>query len=299
MNAAAGSAARQANLRGIRAMLAAVLVFAVMDTTLKLLAADYPPMQVAALRCLTSLPLVSGWLLWRGAWRSALRVRWGLHLLRALLGVVTLALFTYGVKALSLASAYAIFFVGPIIITALSVWILRERVDGARWLAIGAGMGGVLVALRPTGAGLLTLGGLAVLASAVCYAGSAISARIVARTDRPEHMTFWAMSLMAVGATLLALPDWVPVRTGHASLLGVLALSGFAGQIALTEAFRHGDASVVAPFEYTALAWGAAIDWLLWHSLPDRTTLLGAAIVIGSGVYLLRHETSHCEAEHP
>jgi drug/metabolite transporter (DMT)-like permease len=299
VNARAGEPARQANLRGIRAMLAAVLVFSVMDTTLKLLAASYPPMQVAALRCLTSLPLVSGWLVWRGALRSALRIRWGLHLLRALLGIVTLALFTYGVKALSLASAYAIFFVGPIVITMLSVWILGERVNGARWLAIGAGMAGVLVALRPTGAGFLTLGGLAVLASAVCYAGSAISARIVARTDRPEHMTFWVMLLMAAGATLLALPGWVEVRAQHAPLLAVLALSGFAGQIAVTEAFRHGDASSVAPFEYTALAWGVAIDWLLWHTLPDRATLLGAAIIIGSGVYLIRHETSHTEAEHP
>jgi drug/metabolite transporter (DMT)-like permease len=295
----AGHAARRANLRGIRAMLAAVFVFSAMDAVLKLLTRDFPPMQVAALRCLTSVPLVSGWLVWRGALRSALRVRWPLHLLRAVLGIVTLALFAYGVKALSLAQAYAIFFVAPILITALSVSILRERVDAARWIAIGTGMAGVLVALRPGGDGFLTLGGLAVLGAAVCYAGSAISARIVSRTDRPEHMTFWVMTLMAVGATALAAPDWVAVQARHAPLLLVLGLSGFLGQIAITEAFSHGQASVVAPFEYTALAWGVAIDWLLWHVLPDGATLLGAAIIIGSGVYLVRRETVHTEAEHP
>lgn len=299
MNAAAGEPARRANLRGIRAMLVAVLVFSVMDATLKLLTGQFPPMQVAALRCLTSLPLVSAWLVGRGALRSALRVRWSLHLLRALLGVVTLALFAYGVKALSLAEAYAIFFVGPILITALAAHVLRERVNGARWTAIGVGMAGVLVILRPSGAGFLTLAGLAVLASAVCYAGSAVSARVLARTDRPEHMSFWVMVLMAVAATALAAPDWHTVEARHAPLLLVLGLSGFVGQVAITEAFSHGDASVIAPFEYTAMAWGVAIDWLLWHALPDRMTLLGAAIIIASGLYLIRHETAHSEAEHP
>jgi drug/metabolite transporter (DMT)-like permease len=78
-----------------------------------------------------------------------------------------------------------------------------------------------------------------------------------------------------------------------------LAVSGFLGQLALTEAFSHGEASVVAPFEYTALAWGVAIDWLMWRTLPDAYTLLGGAIIIGSGLYLIRHETVHAEAEHP
>jgi drug/metabolite transporter (DMT)-like permease len=69
--------------------------------------------------------------------------------------------------------------------------------------------------------------------------------------------------------------------------------------MAINEAFSHGEASVVAPFEYSALAWGVAIDWLLWRALPDQFTLLGASIIIGSGLYLIRHERVHAEAEHP
>jgi drug/metabolite transporter (DMT)-like permease len=283
---------RAGNLRSIRAMLTAVLMFSVMDTCMKLLAAGFPPMQVAALRALCSLPLVCAWLVWRGALRSVLRVRWPLHLLRAALGIVMLATFVYGVRSLSLAEAYTIFFIGPILIVVLSVFVLRERVDGPRWIAIGTGMAGVLVVLRPSGAGMLTLGGLAVLAAAVCYAVSAILSRILARSDRGEHMVFWVLLLMAGGAGALALPAWVPVEGRHLPLLGILALSGFLGQVAITEAFSHGQASVVAPFEYTALAFGVAIDWLLWHALPDGGTLLGAAIIIGSGLYLLRHERS-------
>lgn len=278
------------NLRSIRAMLVAVLMFSLMDTCMKLLAAGFPPMQVVALRALCSLPLVCGWLLWRGSLGSVLQVRWPLHLARGVLGIVNLAAFAYGLRSLSLAEAYAIFFVAPLLIVALSVFVLRERVDGARWLAIGAGMAGVLVVLRPSGAGFLTLGGLAILASALCYAVTAIMSRILAQTDRGEHMVFWLLTMMAFGATLLALPAWVPVEPRHLPLLGALALFGFLGQIAITEAFSHGQASVVAPFEYAALAVGIGIDWLLWHTLPDGATLLGAAIIIGSGLYLIRHE---------
>jgi drug/metabolite transporter (DMT)-like permease len=287
------------NLRSIQAMLVAVVLFSIMDTTMKLLAAEFPPMQVAALRSLSSLPLVCAYVAWRGAFRSVLDVRWPLHLLRAVIGIVMLSLFAFGLTTLSLAEAYTIFFIGPILITALSVFVLGERVDAARWVAIAVGMAGVLVVLRPSGQGFLTVGGLAVLVSAVCYAVSAVTGRILARSERGEHMVFWLMLMMAIGATVLALPDWVAVQMRHLPLLAALALSGFVAQLALTEAFSHGEASVVAPFEYTALAWGVAIDWLMWKTLPDGFTLLGAAIIIGSGLYLIRHETAHSEAEHP
>ena len=280
-------------------MLVAVVLFSVMDTTMKLLAEGFPAMQVAALRSLSSLPLVCAYVAWRGGFKSIMRVRWPLHWLRAVIGIVMLALFAYGLKALSLAEAYSIFFIGPILITALSVFVLKERVNAARWVAIAVGMAGVLVVLRPSGEGFLTLGGLAVLVSAVCYAVSAVTGRILARTERSEHMVFWLMLMMAVGASVLAAPGWVPVQASRLPLIGVLAVSGFLAQLALTEAFSHGEASVVAPFEYTALAWGIAIDWLMWHTLPDQTTLIGAAIIIGSGLYLIRHETTHAEAEHP
>ncbi|GAB3426937.1 DMT family transporter [Massilia solisilvae] len=290
---------RQSNLRSIYAMLVAVAMFSVMDTTMKVLAGHFPAMQVAALRSMASLPLVFAWVGWRGAFGSALRVNWKLQVLRAGLGIMMLSLFAFGVRQLSLASAYTIFFIGPILITALSVFILKEKVETARWVAIGTGMIGVLVVLRPDGSGFLSIGGLAILAAAVMYAVSAIAARLLARTDRAEHMMLWLMLMMAIGATVLAVPGWIPVAASHLPVLCTLAVSGFFAQLAINEAFSHGEASVVAPFEYSALAWGVAIDWLLWHTLPDRYTLTGAAIIIASGLYLIRHERVHAEAEHP
>jgi drug/metabolite transporter (DMT)-like permease len=287
------------NLRSIYAMLLAVSLFSIMDTAMKLLTGHYPAMQVAALRALTSLPLIFAYVAWRGAFKSMLRIRWPMHLLRGVLGIAMLALFAYGVKTLSLAEAYTIFFIAPALITALSVLFLKERVNLARWIAIAVGMVGVLVVLRPSGAGFFSLGGLAVLGAAAFYAISAISANILSRTDSNEQMVLWLMVMISIGATALAAPAWVPLRASDTLLLCSLAVSGFLGQLAITEAFAVGEASKVAPFEYAALAWGVGFDWLLWHTLPDQYTVLGAAIIIASGIYLIRHEGTHAEAEHP
>jgi drug/metabolite transporter (DMT)-like permease len=287
------------NLRGIYAMLLAVAMFSLMDTAMKLLAAHYPAMQVAALRGLSSLPLVLAYIGWRGAFGSMFKVRWSMHVLRGVLGIVMLWLFAFGLKNLSLAEAYSLFFIAPALITALSVVFLKERVDLARWLAIAIGLVGVVVVLRPSGTGMLTIGGLAILGSAACYAIAAIAARILGRTDSSEQMVLWLMLMMSFGASALAAHGWVALRSSDLLLLCGLAVSGFIGQLAITEAFNHGEASSIAPLEYTALAWGVGLDWLLWAALPDRYTMIGAAIIIASGVYLVRHEHSHAKAEHP
>lgn len=290
---------RARNLQGIWAMVAAVAFFAFMDTAMKLLSAHYPPMQVAAMRGLSSLPLVCLYVAWRGKLGTLLQVRWSLHLLRAALGIGMLSLFAYALKRLPLAETYSIFFVAPLVITALSVPLLKEKVEAARWWAIVVGLLGVLVVLRPSGAGFFTLGGLAVLGSAACYAVSAISVRLLGRTDSSESMVFWLMAMLSIGAGALAAPDWVPVSFKDWPVITAMAFTGFLGQLAVTEAFKHGEASAIAPFEYTALAWAIGIDWWLWQTLPDRYMLLGAAIIIASGVFLVRRERVHTEAEHP
>lgn len=295
------------NLRSIVFMLVAVGFFALMDAVLKTLSARYPVLQIAALRGMTALPLVLIYIAARGAWHTVLKVRWPLHLLRGVLGIVMLSLFTMGVRELPLSAAYTLFFIAPLLITALSMPVLKERVPAAHWWAIGVGFIGVLIALRPSGddlqAGFVTVGGLATLGAALCYAIAAVTGRLATRTDSSESMVLWMMVMMAIGAGALALPDWVAIQRGDVSLLLALAITGFCGQLAITEAFRHGQASAVAPFEYSALAWGLGLDWLIWHTLPTLHTWLGAAIVIGSGLYLVRREKriteAHASAEHP
>ncbi len=271
-------------------MLLAVATFSLMDACMKALTPHYPPMQVAALRGLTSLPLIAAWALLDGGARQLLRVRWPLHLVRGLLSVLMLAAFAYGLKSLPLAEAYSLFFVAPLLITALAVPILGEHVGWRRWSAIAIGLVGTVIVLRPSGAGMLSLGGLAVIAAAAAYALSAIVVRILGRTDSTQSMVFWMLAMLSLFATALAWPQWVALRAEHAWLLVVLAITGAIGQWGLTYAFRHTPASLLAPLEYTALAWGLGLDWLLWNTLPDRTMLIGAAVIIVAGLYLLRRE---------
>ena len=280
-------------------MLAAVLMFALMDAGLKLLSAHYPPLQVAALRGLSSLPLVALWVLATVPPRSLLRVYWPLHLLRGVLGIAMMTGFVYGLRTMPLSTAYAITFVAPLLVTAMAGPLLKERVGPARWVAIFIGLVGVLVILRPTGEGMLTRGGLAILLAAICYALGAVTVRMLAQRDSTQAMVFWFVVLLSLGAWLLALPAWKPLQPAHGWIIAGVGVSGSLAQVALTEAFRRGEASLIAPLEYTALVWGVILDVALWSVLPDGVTWIGAGIIVASGMYLLRREKVHVEAEHP
>jgi drug/metabolite transporter (DMT)-like permease len=301
---------RTSNLSGILIMLLAVGVFALMDAGLKLLAPHYPAVQVAALRGAASIPFVLLWVLLSVGPRALLRVRWPLHLLRGVLAVGMMVAFVYAIARMPLSTAYTVFFVAPLMITALSVPILGERVGPRRWAAILVGLVGVLIVLRPTGEGLATLAGLGILLAATGYAIGAITVRVLSRTDSTQSMVFWMVTMLAIGAGALAAPGWVAIRAEHWALIAGVGAAGALGQYAITEAFSRGEASVIAPFEYTALAWGLGLDLALWGVLPDRITWIGAAIIVGSGLYLIRrervaegsavaNERRHCEVEPP
>ncbi|MDQ3206842.1 MAG: DMT family transporter [Pseudomonadota bacterium] len=271
-------------------MVIAVALFSVMDAGLKALTAHYSSFQVAFIRAASSLPFVLVWALATVGARPLLRVRWSLHLLRGGIGVAMMVAFVHAIRTLPLSTAYSIFFVAPLLITALSVPLLRERVGPRRWAAIAVGMVGVLVVLRPTGEGVLTVAGLAVLLAALAYAISAITVRILGRTDSTQAMMVWLLAFMALGAGALALTAWTPIRPQDYWIVLGVGLVGAVAQYAITEAFRLGEASLIAPIEYTALLWGVILDATLWGVLPDGVTWAGAAIIVASGLYLMRRE---------
>jgi len=271
-------------------MLAAGLLFALMDAGMKWIAADYPPFQVAFLRSAAALPLVLAWIVLRGRAGTLLRVHWGLHLLRGLLGLAMMVGFVYGLARMPLSTAYAIVFVAPLMVTALAVPLLGEKVGPRRWAAIGVGLVGVLVVLRPTGAGVATLAGLAVVLAALAYAVAAITVRKLALRDSPEAMVFWFLVLLGLVAGAVAALDWHPLQRAHWPVVAAIGVTGALGQVALTHAFRLGQASQIAPLEYAALVWVVLLDLVVWRALPDAMTWLGAAIIIASGLYLIRRE---------
>jgi drug/metabolite transporter (DMT)-like permease len=222
-----------------------------------------------------------------------------MHLLRGAMGVAMMASFVYALRTLPLATAYSIFFIAPLLITALSVPFLGERVGPRRWIAIAVGLLGVVVLLRPSGEGMLSLAAVAVLLAALMYAVSAITVQLLARTDSTQAMVVWMMVMMTAGAGAIAWPHWQAIRADDLWVIAGVGVAGAIGQYAITEAFRLGEASLLAPLEYTALIWGVLLDATLWGVLPDSITWIGAAIIIASGLYLMRRERVHAESEHP
>ena len=271
-------------------MMCAVALFSAMDALMKLLVERYPPMQVTTLRGLASLPFLLLPFLIRGRWHRLQTRRWHWHLGRAAIGVVMLWSFIFAVQHLSLADTYSIFMCAPLLIAALSVPLLREHVAMGQWVSIAVGLAGVLVMLRPTGAGWATLGGLAAVLSAVCYAVSAIALRVLSRSETRESLVFYFTLFLSIGAGFLALPGWRSMLLSDLPLIVGIGFLGATAQHLITEAFRSAPASVVAPFEYTALLWGVMLDLVIWKVLPGAITLAGGAVVICTGLYLIARE---------
>jgi drug/metabolite transporter (DMT)-like permease len=279
------------HLRGILLMLGAVATFSIMDVAMKHLVETYPSVQVTFLRGAASLPFIIAVIGVVGRWTDLIPRRWMLHLIRGLLSVVTLWGFIYAVSLLSLADAYTIFMSAPLLITALSVPMLGEHVGARRWVAVGVGLCGVILVLKPSGAGLITIGGLAALVSATGYALSALTIRILSKTDSGASTVVWALAIMTAISGVIAIDGWVALRwQEHWPWLVALGISGAIGQYFITQAFRLAPPPVIAPLEYTALAWGMLFDWLLWMTAPSSRMLAGAAIIIASGLYVIHRE---------
>lgn len=275
-------------IRGIVAMIVAVFMFAGMDAAMKQLTHDYSAMQITCLRAACAWPFIVLWLGARRELKYLFHARWSLHLLRAALGIVMLAAFIKALETLTLSDTYSVFFVAPLLITALSVWWLKESVRPAQWAAIMVGLAAVLYMLKPSGDGLLSIGALMALVSALCYAVSNILVRKLAQSDHAGNLVFWLMTLIGIGAFVLALPSWQPLQwAAHWPLFLAIGVTGTIGQILITQAFRLASPAIIAPFEYTALVWGLGFDVLVWQLWPERDMLVGGAVIIASGIFVI------------
>jgi drug/metabolite transporter (DMT)-like permease len=272
-------------------MLVSVASFSGMDAMLKLLSEHYPALQVAFLRAAASLPFVLLVIVARGRLDRIKPVNVRLHLFRGALAVLMLYAFISAVRESSLATTYSIFMFAPLLVAALSVPILGEKVVGGQWAAITVGFLGVLLMLGPVNGKWLSAGSLWAVVGLITYAVAIVSLRLLSRTDSTESMVLGFTVLLMVGAGALAIPVWHEVRWAEdfKLILGI-GLMGSIGQQLITVAFRNAPAAVVAPFEYTALVWGVLLDIAIWSVYPSALTLMGGSIVIGAGLYLIQRE---------
>lgn len=278
-------------LRGIVSMIAAAFTFAIMDSLLKRLSSHFAPLQVASLRCLSSLVVLMLFIAVRRTWPRLHSTQLLLHLLRGALGVGMLTSFVYAVHRLTLAQTYSLFLAAPLLMTALSVPLHGEVVTGRRWLAILVGLGGVLIILHPWSKGVVSLGAaIAAAVATICYSLSALTVRSLGRSQSSMSIVFWNLALVGGCSGALAIPSWEPIPSADWIWLAATGITGALGQFWITDAFRRAPPAVVAPFEYTSILWAFGIDWVFWSATPSASLLTGAAVVVCSGIYVVWDE---------
>jgi drug/metabolite transporter (DMT)-like permease len=287
-----------ANTKGIALVCLAVAMFACMDAIAKYLTATLPVLEVVWARYMSNLVLiliVFGPTMGRRLARTRRPI---IQLGRGLLLPVATLSFIAALKFMPLAEASALGYVAPLFVTLLSVPILKERVGPRRWAAVVVGFIGVLVIVRP--GGTMQWATLLPLVTAAAYSIYQILTRLVSRDEHPVTSLFHAIALGAV-VTTAALP-WVwqtPPTVFAAILLGLTGLFGGIGHLALIKAFEMAPASILAPLGYTQIIWTMVLGYVVFGDFPDATSLLGIAIIVGSGIYILWREKVTARAAKP
>jgi drug/metabolite transporter (DMT)-like permease len=299
---------RRESAKGITLLVAGIAVFSAQDLILKLLSGAYPLHQAMVLRSLMALPLLL-LLVHRESGLSSLITPGTRRMIgRGVIMFVAYTSYYLALASLPMARTVALYFSAPLFITVLSVVILGEKVGPRRWLALLAGFAGVILMVRP-GGDLFDWAALLPVLAGLCYALSMISARKLGETETATAMAFWGNAVFLAAALILSavLGSGHFAGTGHPSLafltrgwvapgLFDLSLMLGCGVIAalgltlLTQAYRIAEASVVTPFEYTAMIWGVVYGWVFFHQWPDRTSWAGITIIIGAGLYVLWRE---------
>lgn len=281
---------RLALRRGIALMCGAVLLFTISSTMVKALGEGYPVSQIVFFRCLLAfLPLYIA-IRRGGGWQTLRTKRPGAHLFRVVVGGFALFIGFYALTLMPLADYFAFTYAAPLFATMLSIPILGEQVGVRRWTAVAVGFVGVLIMLRP-GMQSFDFATLVAIAAAFTYALAIIAVRNLARTESSAATVFYftLAGLVLAGAVLPF--EWRPPTPKEWALLLGLGLVSGIGQILMTDAYRLAPPAVIAPFDYTSMVWALVFGYVLFGDFPAPVVLIGAAVVIASGVYIIYRET--------
>jgi drug/metabolite transporter (DMT)-like permease len=277
---------------------ASVLLFLAMSTLVKA-TGTLPPGQLVTFRSLFAIAPVVLFLHWRGDLRQALRTsRLGGHLLRGLVGIGGMGSGFFALTHLPLPEATAINYATPIFIVILGALFLKEPVRLYRWAAVLCGLVGVAIMTWPRlsllSAGVVTDGaaiGAAVgLTGALFAACAMITVRSLVATEKSATIVLYFFLSATVLGFCTAPFGWMPLSTNQWLLLFGGGVTGGIAQVLLTESYRHGDVSLVAPFEYSSLIFSLLIGYLFFGDTPGLVMLLGASVVIGSGLFIIFRE---------
>lgn len=269
--------------------LAAMLLFSVMDGIAKHMTASVPPLQVVWGRYFFNTLFLLPWLLlvWRD--RPLATGQPKLQLTRGLFMLGSSTFFVTGLAHLPLAQATAIGFVAPLMVTALSIPLLGEKVGLRRWLAVMAGFIGMLIIIRP-GSDQFDPAAFFPMFSATSWALGLIMTRRMRHAEKPVTTLFYTALVGVVIMSAIMPFLWVPADAAYWGFMVVMGFLSVTGQYLLIRGFNLASASLLAPFSYSNLIWTTAIGYLVFASIPDGWTWVGASIVIASGVYVWHRE---------
>jgi drug/metabolite transporter (DMT)-like permease len=224
-----------------------------------------------------------------GGFRMLRTTRWKWHVLRTTLAIGAMYGFFYGLSKMPLVNAMTLGFTAPLMVTALSVPFLGEHVGWRRWMAVAVGFAGTLIILRP-GSGDFSLPSLAILIAAFCYACQAITARYLATESMLSLTVYVVVGPLLVALVAVDSSNWLTPDSGGWWLLFGAGLSSVIAWIGFVNGYRRSSPAILAPFEYTALIGGAIAGYLIWDEVPDRMVVVGATVIIASGLYVVYRE---------
>jgi len=279
------------NIRGSLLMAAAMASFTLNDTITKSVSSELNIGQIIVVRGLFAMALIAAFAAWRGAlrpWRTLVIRPVGMRVVGEIGGTLT---FLAAITHMPLANAAAIFQALPLVITLGAALVFGEPVGWRRWLAIAAGFVGVLVIVRPGTAGFNEFSLLALSSVAFCTVRDLATRKIPAEIPSLFIALLTTVTVTTAGAVIIhPLGGWTPPSGRTVGLLAVAAVLLMIGYQCIISALRTGDISAVAPFRYTALLWAMLLGYLAFGDRPDRYMLLGAGIIVLSGLYAFYRE---------
>lgn len=275
--------------KGVVYMLAAGATLTVMDAGIKWLTEDYPVPQIGFMRYAVGI-VVAIIFAWRFGGVATLRTSRPVgHALRSIFNLGTMLTFYYALDLLPLADTIAIGYAAPLFMTILSVPLLGERVGWRRWSAVVVGFVGVIVIVQPSPSGIGP-GGLFALAAALLYALTLVTSRQLSTTESSHTILFYYSVFVLVALAGFMPGMWVTPRIDDLWIILLVGIGGSFGQFFLNQAFRYGEVSLLAPLDYAALIWATLLGFLLWGDIPSAWVWIGAAIIVASGIYIVRRE---------
>lgn len=297
------------NLIGALCALGAAIAFSMNDMGIKLLSGDYPLHQVVFIRTIIGLcvfvivflPFNGGFSVWKTK-------RIGAQVLRGACAVGSNLLFFLGLSAIPMADTVAIFFVSPLIITIFSVIFLNETVGPRRWTAVALGLVGVLIVIRP-GTSTFQLASLLPFFAAMGYGFLHIITRRIRETESAATLTFYTLVTFLLSSSVIGLMlghgrydgfghpalgfllrAWHWPNAGDFPVFLLIGVFSVTGGMLISQAYRKADAAFVAPFEYISLPLAIVWGVTLFNEFPDRVAILGMALIVGSGLYMVWRE---------